>query len=82
MFPLRWNKTGITIAGVTSMNDATSDYLNHTIGMVLDSSDTLYVADTYHHRVQQFLLGCASGTTIAGNASGFSGAGPTFFCLS
>lgn len=72
MMILRWNTTGITVAGNVNSNNATSYYLKNPKGMVLDSSDTIYIADTDHHRVQQFLSGNNIGTTIAGNASGYS----------
>lgn len=70
---LRWNATAITIIGEVNITDATSYYLNGPIGIVLDSSDALYVADGNNARVQKFFLGASSGWTVAGNSSGFYG---------
>ncbi len=38
----------------------------------------MYVSDTNHHRIQQFLLGNPNGATIAGNASGLQGTTANF----
>ena len=46
----------------------------------MDSSDTLYVADSSNNRVQHFLFGNTIGTTLAGQANGV--AGPTATRLS
>ncbi|CAF0788115.1 unnamed protein product [Adineta steineri] len=43
-------------------------------GLFVDTSDsnTLYIADTYNHRIQKWLYGASSGITVAGQ-SGVSG---------
>jgi len=51
----------------------TSNSLNAPKGIVLDSTDTLYVADNNNNRVQRIFVGYTNDTTVAGNASGFSG---------
>lgn len=72
----RWNSTGSTVAG--SSNGASSTSLNRLdrpFSVVLDSSETLYIADQQNHRVVKWLKGASAGTTIAGQASGSSGFG-------
>lgn len=70
---LRWNTTGITIAGDLNAISATADYLNNPIGMVFDSSDILYVTDSNNHRIQQFSPGNMTGKTVAGQSNGIFG---------
>jgi sugar lactone lactonase YvrE len=48
---------------------ATSTMLYYPVGVALDSWGNMYVADTYNHRIQFFLAGQSSGTTIAGVAA-------------
>ena len=65
---LRWNTSGITVAGTTNTNavgDA-SDQLYNPWGLTLTYENTLYVADRYNHRVQRYLRGSSNGTTVAG----------------
>ena len=70
---LRWNTTGVTIAGVTGTASAASNNLQLPWAVVLDWSNTLYITDRYNHRVQKFLMNAQNGTTIAGQASGMWG---------
>ena len=62
------------------MTNSTPSYLNYPSGIFMDSSDTLYVADSSNNRVQHFLFGNTIGTTLAGQANGV--AGPTATRLS
>lgn len=55
------------------MTSATADYLNNPLGIFVGTSDTLYVADANNNRVQQFLFGNTTGTTVAGQANGVAG---------
>jgi hypothetical protein len=48
---------------------ATSTMFYHPAGVTFDSWGNMYVADTYNHRIQFFLAGQSSGTTIAGVAT-------------
>ena len=41
--------------------------------MFVDSSNSIYIADYGNNRVQRWLPGATSGTTVAGQASGTSG---------
>ncbi len=49
------------------------NHLDFPIGIVLDSSNTLYVADADNNRIQKLLFGNTAATTVAGNSSGASG---------
>jgi sugar lactone lactonase YvrE len=73
MAPLRWNTTGITVTGTLNCTNATSNCLNYPIGIAVDSSGSVYVADTNNHRIQKFLSGNITGTTVAGFPTGSSG---------
>ncbi|CAF2249519.1 unnamed protein product [Rotaria magnacalcarata] len=61
---------GITVAGQPdAVSGSTSIYLNLAAGVALDSGDNLYVSDSGNHRVQLWLNGSTSGTTIAGTGT-------------
>jgi tripartite motif-containing protein 71 len=77
MAPLRWNTTGVTVAGKLDSTNATSDYLNSPIGIALDSFDPLYVANNSNQRVPKFSLGNTTGTTVCGLPNGSVGSTPT-----
>ena len=64
----QWNKTATTVAGQLGSTAATPIYLSFPIGIFLDSSNTLYVADTKNSRIQQFLSGNTTGSTVGGGA--------------
>ena len=71
---LRWNATGSTVAGDRGGVAGTSlNKLDRPFGFALDASNTLYIADQQNHRIQKWLRGASSGSTIAGQASGTSG---------
>ena len=67
----RWNSTGITVAGGT--NGTANNELNLPYGILVDSSNAIYVADQNNNRVQKFLSGSLTATTIAGQSTGTSG---------
>ena len=66
---LRWNTTGITVAGTTNVVGSGSNQLYRPWGLALTYENTLYVADRFNHRVQKFIRGSLNGTTVAGQAS-------------
>jgi sugar lactone lactonase YvrE len=55
------------------MTGATATYLNLPIGIWVDTSNNLYVADASNNRIQRFALGNTTGTTVAGSSSGVGG---------
>lgn len=70
---LKWNNTGETVAGELNRTNATSIYLKSPFGIILDSSDSLYVSDSANHRVQKFLSGSNESITVAGDPNGTAG---------
>ena len=76
---LRWNRTGITIAGVTGQPGNGSNQLCYPYGLSIDWSNALYIADRCNNRVQKYTRGALYGETVAGQASGVNGTGPSFF---
>ncbi|CAF1353775.1 unnamed protein product [Rotaria sordida] len=64
---LRWNQTGITVAGGTV--GKANNQLNIPLDVTVDYKNTLYIADYGNHRIQKILMGTLNGTTICGNGS-------------
>jgi hypothetical protein len=54
---LRWNATGITLFGTTSIQGNTSSQLYHPFGLVLNSFNDFYVADRKNNRIQKCRIG-------------------------
>jgi sugar lactone lactonase YvrE len=65
--------TGVLVCGSAGSN---ANQFNGPQGLFVDTtaSNTLYVADTANHRIQMWLPGASTGTTIAGQ-TGVSGSG-------
>ena len=66
---LRWNSAGSTIAGITSSPGSNTNQFNLPIDVALGLSNSLYITDYYNHRLQKWIIGASSGTTIAGQAN-------------
>ncbi len=65
---LRGAGTGTKVAGFSNGTMVTSSYgFMYTSDVVVDSNGNLYVADVDNSRVQFWLNGASSGTTVAGN---------------
>ncbi|CAF0795807.1 unnamed protein product [Adineta ricciae] len=71
---LRWNATGITVAGILGLSGAASDRLNTPIHLAVDYLNTMYIADYGCHRIQRWFRNASSGTTVAGNMNCSAGA--------
>ncbi len=67
---LRWNTSGITVAGVPNQLGIAANKLYNPLGIKLDYMNSLYIADTSNNRVQKYTMNAVSGTTIAGSANG------------
>src|SRR4051812_10948433 len=76
LFSYHWNSTGTIIAG-TGTSGLGANQLFNPYGLALDSQTSLYVVDRGNDRVQKYLSGTLSGSTVAGQASGTSGTGST-----
>ncbi|CAF1208775.1 unnamed protein product [Adineta ricciae] len=64
---LRWNSTGITVAGITGLSGVANNCLNAPMSVAIDRLNTLYIADYTCYRIQRWLRDATSGTTVAGN---------------
>ncbi|CAF4184515.1 unnamed protein product, partial [Adineta steineri] len=73
---VKWinTSTAVLVAG-GGTSGLKANQLNYPEGLFVDTSDsnTLYIADTYNHRIQKWLYGASNGTTVAGQQSGVSG---------
>ena len=73
---LRWNLTGITVAGTGTSGNALNQ-LNTPKGVYVDQSENIYVADTSNHRIMLYpatgsLASVFAGvTSISGNGSAY-----------
>jgi hypothetical protein len=67
---LRWNSTGLTVAGVTGQFGNASNQLNVPVRLVLDWSYALYIADWSNNRIQKYQRDATVGQTVAGQATG------------
>lgn len=67
---LRWNPVGITVAGVSNQPGTASNKLNIPIGIVVDYSNSLYIADFGNNRTQKYQRGATFGQTVSGQANG------------
>mgnify|MGYP001064850685 FL=1 len=76
---LRWNTTGITVAGVFKTPGSTNNQLYQPYDIALDSMNNLYVADRCNNRTQKFLFGNLIGQTVAGNLTANSTPTQLFF---
>jgi hypothetical protein len=71
---LRWNSTGITIAGIGGSPGLNASQLREPLDIALGSFNTLYITDYLNSRVQYWTIGDLSGTTVAGQPNASSGA--------
>ena len=70
---LRWNRTGVTVAGVTGQVGNASNQLNNPLGLYVDWANTLYIADDANNRIQKYLKDAIFGETVAGDSTGIGG---------
>ena len=68
---MRWNMTGVTVAG-TGVAGSAANQLSQPWNLFVDSNYNLYIADSANHRIQFWPAGASNGTTRAGT-SGTSG---------
>jgi len=80
--------SGTTVAGSSSGSaGSTASLLNNPLGLFVDASGNLYVADAGNNRIQKWNSGASSGSTVAGSSSGIAGSSasllnmPSSVCL-
>ena len=66
---LRWNKIGITVAGVGGSSGNGNNQLYLPVDVLLDRFNNLYVSDFSNHRIQKYMFNSQVGQTIAGNGT-------------
>ncbi|CAF4314828.1 unnamed protein product [Rotaria sp. Silwood2] len=69
---LRWNLTGIRIAGTGVAGD-TPAQLRQPRCLYIDANDILYICDYNNNRIQKWIIGASNGTTVTGNSNGNAG---------
>ena len=69
---LRWNSTGHTIAGVSTVPGTDNMHLNTPVDFALDYKSTIFIVDRSNHRIQKYVRGSMNGTTVAGFGNGTS----------
>ena len=69
---LRWNITGITVAGIQNTTGPANNTLYNPYDIALDYANNLYVADRHNNRTQKFVFGSLVGETVAGNITASS----------
>lgn len=67
---LRWNSSGITVAGNANFTGATPYNLFRPVALSLDRSNNMYITDCDNNRIQKCLQGVSKCTTIAGQPNG------------
>lgn len=78
LLPLRWNKTGTTVAGsATGSTGTAASLLKNPYSLAFDSSDALIITDYMNHRIQKWSSNASNGTTVAGQSNGTSGSSLT-----
>jgi len=66
---LRWNSTGITVAGISGSPGSADNQLNLPYDIFLDYANNLYIADRDNNRIQKYLSGSSIGQRVAGNVT-------------
>ena len=59
---------GFTLGGGTGATQLSLPY-----SLAVDSSNAVYIADRFNHRIQKWVVGASTGTTVAGQANATSG---------
>ncbi len=61
----RWQQNGFTVAGGNGWGNGTNQ-LSNPSGLYVDDDQTIYVADTFNHRIVEWKSGATSGQVVAG----------------
>ena len=67
---LRWNTTGITVAGILNKAGPATNTLALPMDLAVAYATNLRVAGPYNHRTRKFVFGSLMGQTVAGNTTG------------
>jgi hypothetical protein len=58
-----WNTNGITVAGGNGQGSRLNQ-LDHPMGLFIDENFSIYIADTYNHRIIKWLSGASNGEIL------------------
>ncbi|CAF3351478.1 unnamed protein product [Rotaria sp. Silwood2] len=61
----RWQQRGIIVAGGNGEGNRTNQFYNPE-GLFVDDEETVYVADSYNHRIMQWKANATNGQVVAG----------------
>jgi sugar lactone lactonase YvrE len=61
----KWMRNSVTVAGGNGYGNGL-DQLHHPYGVYVDDDETIYVADTYNHRIMEWKNGAKTGRVVAG----------------
>lgn len=73
----RWSAgatSGVSVAGTSGISGNGAGQLSNPTDITVDAGGNLFIADYGNHRVQRWAPGDTTGRTVAGSASGISGA--------
>ncbi|CAF4912645.1 unnamed protein product, partial [Rotaria magnacalcarata] len=69
----KWSQSGVTVAGGNREGDATNQ-LHWPYGLFVDDDQTVFIADTYNHRIMQWKNGdTTNGQVVAGGKGAGNG---------
>jgi sugar lactone lactonase YvrE len=66
---IQWKQHGITVAGGNGKGDGLNQ-LNHPIDIFIDVNQTIYIADSFNHRIVEWKSNAKKGQIIAGGKKG------------
>lgn len=76
---LKWDTTGITVAGVTGVHGNSSNEFWAPHDLSFDLDNAMYVVDYSNNRIQKWSEGASFGLTVAGRIDGLWGSGANEF---
>ncbi|CAF3804931.1 unnamed protein product [Rotaria sp. Silwood1] len=60
-----WAQNGVVVAGGREQGNSTNQ-LKNPLGLFIDDDQTIFIADTYNHRIVQWKMGDTNGQVVAG----------------
>ncbi|CAM2709973.1 unnamed protein product [Rotaria socialis] len=70
---LKWNLTGVGVAGVSGGGGIAANQLHNPLFIYINANNTLYICDNGNNRVKKWVAGASTGTTVAGDNGGSNG---------
>jgi DNA-binding beta-propeller fold protein YncE len=73
VFPMNGSGIGITVAGGNGAGNAANQLESPTIVYLSKFNDSIYICDTFNHRIQKWIIRGTTGVTVAGSPAGSRG---------